>query len=213
MTSRPVRPRRSVLYMPGSNARALEKAATLPADALILDLEDAVAPDAKPEARTRVCDAVRSGAYGAKELTIRINGEGTEWHAHDLAAACAAGPDGIVVPKVDSAAAVGRLVDAMEAAGAPAHTKLWAILETPVAVLHAEEIATASARLAVLGSWERLEICPADDCLRAFFDRSRNRSRTWCSMQVCGNREKARTFRKRTRAQNTEHQNSTLATA
>jgi len=145
-----LRPRRSVLYMPGANERALEKAKGLPADALILDLEDAVAPDAKPEARARVCDAVRSGAYGAKELTIRINGEGTEWHADDLAAACAAGPDGIVVPKVDSAAAVGRLVDSMEAVGAPAHTKLWAMLETPVAILHAEEIATASARLTVL---------------------------------------------------------------
>jgi citrate lyase subunit beta/citryl-CoA lyase len=145
-----LRPRRSVLYMPGANERALEKAKGIPADALILDLEDAVAPDAKPEARERVCAAVQSGEYGAKELTIRINGLGTEWHEADLAAACAAGPDGIVVPKVNSAAEVARLVDAMEAAGAPERTKLWAMLETPVAILHAEEIATASARLAVL---------------------------------------------------------------
>ena len=145
-----LRPRRSVLYMPGANERALEKAKGIPADALILDLEDAVAPDAKPDARDRVCSAVRSGEYGAKELTIRINGLGTEWHEADLAAACAAGPDGIVVPKVNSAAEVARLVDAMEAAGAPGHTKLWAMLETPVAILHAAEIATASARLAVL---------------------------------------------------------------
>ncbi len=145
-----LRPRRSVLYMPGANERALEKAKGIPADALILDLEDAVAPDAKPEARERVCAAVQSGEYGAKELTIRINGLGTEWHEADLAAACAAGPDGIVVPKVNSAAEVARLVDAMEAAGAPEHTRLWAMLETPVAILHAEEIATASARLAVL---------------------------------------------------------------
>jgi citrate lyase subunit beta/citryl-CoA lyase len=145
-----LRPRRSVLYMPGANERALEKAKGLPADALILDLEDAVAPDAKADARTRVCAAVQSGEYGAKELTIRINGLGTEWHEADLAAAAAAGPDGIVVPKVDSAAEVARLVDALEAAGAPDRTKLWAMLETPVAILHAEEIATASARLAVL---------------------------------------------------------------
>jgi citrate lyase subunit beta/citryl-CoA lyase len=148
--SEALRPRRSVLYMPGANERALEKAKGLPADALILDLEDAVAPDAKSEARERVCAAVRSGEYGAKELTIRINGLGTEWHEADLAAAAAAGPDGIVVPKVNSAAEVARLVDALEAAGAPERTKLWAMLETPVAVLHAEEIATASARLAVL---------------------------------------------------------------
>jgi len=144
-----LRPRRSVLYMPGANERALEKAKGIPADALILDLEDAVAPDAKADARDRVCAAVQSGEYGAKELTIRINGLGTEWHEADLAAAAAAGPDGIVVPKVNSAE-VARLVDALEAAGAPARTKLWAMLETPVAILHAEEIATASARLTVL---------------------------------------------------------------
>ncbi len=145
-----LRPRRSVLYMPGANERALEKAKGIPADALILDLEDAVAPDAKADARGRVCAAVQSGEYGAKELTIRINGLGTEWHEADLAAAAAAGPDGIVVPKVNSAAEVARLVDALEAAGAPDRTKLWAMLETPVAILHAEEIATASARLTVL---------------------------------------------------------------
>jgi citrate lyase subunit beta / citryl-CoA lyase len=145
-----LRPRRAVLYMPGANERALEKAKGIPADALILDLEDAVAPDAKADARSRVCAAVRSGEYGAKELAIRINGLGTEWHEADLAAAAAAGPDGIVVPKVNSAAEVARLVDALEAAGAPARTKLWAMLETPVAILHAEEIATASARLTVL---------------------------------------------------------------
>ena len=102
------RPRRSVLYMPGSNDRALEKAKTIPCDGLILDLEDAVAPDAKPQAREKACAAVRSGEYGKRELTIRVNGADTEWHADDLAAACAAGPDAIVVPKVDSADAVLR---------------------------------------------------------------------------------------------------------
>ncbi len=144
------RPRRSVLYMPGSNERALEKAKTIACDALILDLEDSVAPDAKPAARDAVCAAVRSGAYGRRELTIRVNSAGTEWHAPDLAAACAAGPDAIVVPKVDSAEAVLAIVDAMAAHAAPEHTTLWAMLETPYAMLHAEEIASASERLSVL---------------------------------------------------------------
>ncbi len=142
------RPRRSVLYMPSSNARALEKAKSIPADGIILDLEDAVAPDAKPEARDAACAAVRSGEYGGRELTIRVNGIGTEWHEADLAAAAQAGPDGIVVPKVNSAAEVDRLVAAMERAGAPESTKLWAMIETPIAVLSALEIARASDRLA-----------------------------------------------------------------
>ena len=144
------RPRRSVLYMPSSNARALEKAKTIPCDGLILDLEDAVAPDAKPAAREAACAAVGSGEYGRRELTIRVNGTDTEWHADDMAAACAAGPDAIVVPKVDTAAAVRSLVEAMERHGAPDHTTLWAMVETPVAMLHAEEIAAASDRLSVL---------------------------------------------------------------
>jgi len=144
------RPRRSVLYMPSSNARALEKAKTIPCDGLILDLEDAVAPDDKPAARDAACAAVRSGEYGARELTIRVNGADTEWHADDLAAACAAGPDAIVVPKVGSADAVLHLVEAMSGHGAPEHTKLWAMVETPYAMLHAEEIASASDRLTVL---------------------------------------------------------------
>jgi citrate lyase subunit beta / citryl-CoA lyase len=144
------RPRRSVLYMPSANERALEKAKTLPCDGLILDLEDSVAPDAKPAAREAASAAARSGAYGKRELAIRVNGADTEWHAADLAAACAAGPDAIVVPKVDSADAVLELVDAMAQHDAPAHTKLWAMLETPYAVLHAEEIAAAADRLTVL---------------------------------------------------------------
>jgi citrate lyase subunit beta/citryl-CoA lyase len=144
------RPRRSVLYMPSSNARALEKAKTIPCDGLILDLEDAVAPDAKPAARDAACTAAASGEYGAREVTIRVNGADTEWHAGDLEAACQAGPDAIVVPKVDSADAVHRLVDALQSHDAPEHTKLWAMVETPVAMLHAEEIAAASDRLTVL---------------------------------------------------------------
>ncbi len=144
------RPRRSVLYMPSSNERALEKAKTIPCDGLILDLEDAVAPDAKPGAREAACAAVGSGDYGRRELTIRINGADTEWHAADMAAACAAGPDAIVVPKVDSVEAVRALVEAMERHGAPDRTTLWAMIETPRAMLHAEEIAAASERLSVL---------------------------------------------------------------
>jgi citrate lyase subunit beta / citryl-CoA lyase len=144
------RPRRSVLYMPSSNERALEKAKTLPVDALILDLEDAVAPDAKAQARLNAAAAVTSGEYGAKELTIRINGADTQWHADDLAAAAEAGPDAIVVPKVNSADAVRSLVDSFDRAGVPATTTLWAMIESPYAILHAEEIAAASERLNVL---------------------------------------------------------------
>jgi citrate lyase subunit beta/citryl-CoA lyase len=139
-----------VLYLPASNERALEKAKTLRVDALILDLEDAVAPDAKVEARENACAAARSGAYGRRELTIRVNAAGTEWHDEDLRAACAAGPDGIVVPKVGSGEEVRALVAAMEAAGAPERTRLWAMVETPAAMLHCEQIAGASERLAVL---------------------------------------------------------------
>src|SRR3954464_7924949 len=103
--------------MPSSNARALEKARTIACDGLILDLEDAVAPDAKEAARAAACAAAASGEYGRREVTIRVNGEDTEWHADDLAAACAAGPDGIVVPKVSSADEVRALVRAMERHG------------------------------------------------------------------------------------------------
>ena len=144
------RARRSVLYMPSSNERALEKAKSIPCDGLILDLEDAVAPDAKPAAREAACAAAASGDYGRREVTIRVNGADTEWHADDLAAACAAGPAAIVVPKVNSADAVRTLVDALEKHGAPDHTTLWAMVETPYAMLHAEEIAGASERLSVL---------------------------------------------------------------
>ena len=140
------RPRRSVLYMPSSNAKALEKAKTLAIDGVILDLEDSVAPDAKPSARDAACAAVASGEYGKRELTIRVNSLGTEWHDADLAAACAAGPDGIVVPKVNSAGEVRQLVAAMEAAGAPEHTKLWAMVETPEAIFNVRELAAASDR-------------------------------------------------------------------
>ncbi|WP_285229413.1 HpcH/HpaI aldolase/citrate lyase family protein [Streptomyces benahoarensis] len=150
MTGPTLRPRRSVLYMPGANARALEKAASIPADALILDLEDAVAPDAKADARERVAAAAASGAYGHREVTIRVNGPGTAWHADDLRAAAAAGPDAVVVPKVESAATVREVERALEAAGAPNHTAVWAMLETPRAMLDARAVAAAGERLSVL---------------------------------------------------------------
>jgi citrate lyase subunit beta / citryl-CoA lyase len=143
-------PRRSVLYMPGANTRALEKAKTLHADALIFDLEDAVAPDAKDQARENVCAAVRDGGYGRRELTIRTNGIGTPWHEADIAAAAAVGPAAIVVPKINSADEVRAVEALLVAGGAPAHTKIWAMLETPAALEAAHSIARASDRLAVL---------------------------------------------------------------
>ncbi len=145
-----LRPRRSVLYMPGANERALEKAKTLDVDALILDLEDSVAPDTKAEARDRVCAAARSGEYGHREVVIRTNGIDTEWHADDLAAASAAGPDAILVPKVNSAGEVRAIEAAMVAAGAPETTLIWAMIETPTAIRNVYDICNASERLAVL---------------------------------------------------------------
>ncbi|GAA1251837.1 CoA ester lyase [Janibacter melonis] len=157
-------PRRSVLYMPSSNARALEKAKTLPVDALILDLEDAVAPADKPAARDAACAAVASGEYGERELTIRVNAIGTQWHDDDMDAVAQAGPAGVVVPKVSSADEVRRLVVALEAAGAPESTRLWAMVETPTAVLDVREIARASDRLAalVIGSNDLVKELQAD---------------------------------------------------
>ncbi len=143
-------PRRSVLYMPSSNERALEKAESIPCDALILDLEDAVSPDAKPAARSAACAAAARDAYGAREVTIRVNAADTEWHEADLAAVAEAGPHAVVVPKVNSADAVRSLVTSMERHGVPEHTMLWAMLESPYAMLHAEEIAGAHERLTVL---------------------------------------------------------------
>jgi citrate lyase subunit beta/citryl-CoA lyase len=133
--------------MPSSNERALEKAKTIAADAIIFDLEDAVAPDAKPAAREAAAAAVQSGEYGRRQLIIRVNGIGTEWHDDDIKDAAAAGPDVVLVPKVNSAEEVRDLVDALAAAGAPDKTTLWAMVETPIAMLNALSIATASERL------------------------------------------------------------------
>ncbi len=144
------RPRRSALYMPGANDKALEKAKGLPTDAIIFDTEDSVAPDMKEIAREKVAAAVTSGEYGRRELTIRVNSIETEWHEADVRSAAAAGPAGIVVPKVNSAADVAAVERLLESAGAPEHTTIWAMLETPAAIENAVEIATASERLTVL---------------------------------------------------------------
>lgn len=144
-----LRPRRSVLYMPAANARALEKAKTIPADALIFDLEDAVAPDAKPTARDQAAAAAASGEYGAREVTIRCNGLDTPWGADDLAAAAAAGPAAVVIPKVESVAYLADISDRLTAAGAPDSLRIWAMIETPTAIFDARDIAAVE-RVAVL---------------------------------------------------------------
>lgn len=138
------RPRRSALYMPGANAKALEKAKSLAADVVILDLEDAVAPDAKDDARIAVCDAVRAGGYGKREVVIRVNGLTGPWGAADLEAAVAAGPDAILFPKISRVADVTAASEAMDALDAPAHMALWAMIETPRAILFIRELAAAS---------------------------------------------------------------------
>lgn len=135
------RPRRSVLYMPGSNARALDKAKEIPADALILDLEDAVAPDAKEEARAQVCAAVKGGGYGKREIVIRVNGLDTPWGRDDIKAAVAAGPHAILVPKINSASDVERAEEALSDAGAKPGLQLWCMIETPLATLNIQSIA------------------------------------------------------------------------
>jgi citrate lyase subunit beta/citryl-CoA lyase len=144
------RPRRSVLYMPGSNPRALEKARTLAADGLIFDLEDAVAPDAKVAARGQVTDALGLGGYGRREILLRVNGLATPWGRDDLLAAAKSGAHGVLLPKVESAAMVREAEAILVAAGAPAGQAIWCMMETPRGILHAEEICGASARLAGL---------------------------------------------------------------
>lgn len=141
------RPRRSVLYMPGANARALEKARSLPADGLILDLEDAVAPDMKVTAREQVVSAVKAGGYGRREVMIRTNGLNTPWGYDDLVAAAAVRPDAVLLPKVESAETVRQAESVLVSHGASPDLAIWCMMETPRAMLHAEEIADASPRL------------------------------------------------------------------
>lgn len=143
-----IRPRRSVLYMPGSNARALEKGRTLAADALILDLEDAVAPDQKATARQQVTDSISAGGYGMRELLVRVNGLQTEWGFEDVVAIATSGAHGIVLPKIESADAIRMAENVLTENGAPDDLAVWCMIETPLGVLHAERIAQASTRMA-----------------------------------------------------------------
>ncbi|CAB3929578.1 HpcH/HpaI aldolase/citrate lyase family protein [Achromobacter insolitus] len=146
----PIRPRRSVLYMPGANARALDKARSLDADALILDLEDAVAPDAKAQAREQVADALRTGGYGRRECIVRINALDTPWGLQDVQAIARCGADAVLLPKVQSAGQLAALVQALDAAGAPADLPLWAMAETPLGFLRLDAIAGGHPRLAAI---------------------------------------------------------------
>jgi citrate lyase subunit beta/citryl-CoA lyase len=145
-----VRPRRSLLYMPGSNGRALEKGRALPADALILDLEDAVAPEAKVAAREKVAEAVKAGGYGGRELVVRVNALDGDWGRDDVAAMATCGADAILLPKVESAAMVHGLERLMAEAGAPGGMAIMCMMETPKGILQAAEIAGASKRLSCL---------------------------------------------------------------
>jgi citrate lyase subunit beta / citryl-CoA lyase len=142
-----VRPRRSILYMPGSNPRAMEKGKTLPADGLILDLEDAVAPDAKIQAREQVAAAIQGGGYGRRELILRVNALNTAWGYADLVAAATSGAHAVLLPKVESADAVRQAEAVLVAAGAPAEQKIWCMMETPMGILNVREIAGATPRL------------------------------------------------------------------
>jgi citrate lyase subunit beta/citryl-CoA lyase len=139
-----IRPRRSVLYMPGTNARALDKARSLPADGIIIDLEDAVAPEAKDAAREQVRAAVRQGGFGRREVVIRVNGPDTPWGEDDIAAAAQAGADAILVPKVSEAETLTALGHRLRRIGAPDRLRVWAMVETPLAILNCGALAAVA---------------------------------------------------------------------
>jgi citrate lyase subunit beta / citryl-CoA lyase len=139
-----IRPRRSVLYMPGSNARALEKARELPADGLILDLEDAVAPEAKAAARELIIKALQNGGFGDREVLVRINALDTRWWIEDLDAVIAAQPDAVLVPKVSEPHQLQDVAERLVDKGANQHLRVWAMMETPLAMLNARDIAAAA---------------------------------------------------------------------
>ena len=135
-----IRPRRSALYMPGSNARALDKARSLPADVLIFDLEDAVAPALKEAARAQVVAALREGGYGPREIVVRVNGASTDWGRDDLIALAGAGADALLLPKVGAPGDIMRAARDLREAGAPESLRIWAMMETPIAILNADSI-------------------------------------------------------------------------
>jgi citrate lyase subunit beta/citryl-CoA lyase len=139
-----IRPRRSVLYMPGSNARAIDKARTLPADGIILDLEDSVAPDAKLAARAQVVEAVTAGGFGRREVFVRINGLETEWGADDLTAAAGAAPDCILVPKISTPGQVEMIGQRLLDTHTDLRTRLWVMIEAPLALFNAAAIAATA---------------------------------------------------------------------
>jgi len=139
-----IRPRRSALYVPGSNARAIEKARTLPADAFILDLEDSVAPQAKEAARGQVIEAVRAGGFGTREVIVRINALDTEWWLEDINAAAKAKPDGVLVPKISSPDHLEDVAERLVDISADHKIRVWAMMETPLAMLNARDIAAAA---------------------------------------------------------------------
>jgi citrate lyase subunit beta / citryl-CoA lyase len=139
-----IRPRRSLLFMPGSNARALEKARTLPADGIILDIEDSVAPDAKAAARDGIAQAIAAGGFGRREVLVRINALDSPWWVDDVTMAGKARPDGIVVPKISSVEDLSAVADRLGDINADRSIRVWAMIETARAVLHAEELAAAS---------------------------------------------------------------------
>src|ERR1700722_2513348 len=139
-----IRPRRSLLFMPGSNARALEKGRNLPADGLILDLEDSVAPEAKALARDQIAQAIAAGGFGKREILIRVNTPDSPWWMDDIAMAGKARPDGILVPKISSTEDINTIARCLEDTGADPSIRVWTMIETARAVLHAEELAAAS---------------------------------------------------------------------
>jgi citrate lyase subunit beta / citryl-CoA lyase len=146
----PIRPRRSVLFLPGSNPRALEKARSLPADSLIFDLEDAVAPEVKDTARSGVAAALAIGGYAPRELVLRVNPLDTPWGHADLATAATLPIDAVLLPKVENAERVRLTIALLDSLGAPPELSLWCMIETPLGVLAAAEIAGASPRLGAL---------------------------------------------------------------
>jgi len=143
-------PRRSLLFMPGANARALEKGRSLAADGLILDLEDSVGPEDKTTAREQIKNAIASGSYGQREIAVRINSLNSEWFAEDTQAMAGAGMHAIVAPKVDSAEQVQQIIAALDAVGGPADLPLWAMIETPLGVLNVAAIAASHPRVKAL---------------------------------------------------------------
>jgi citrate lyase subunit beta / citryl-CoA lyase len=184
MTVAPLRPYRSALYMPGSNARALDKAKSLPADVVILDLEDAVAPDAKETARAQVMAAVASGGFGHRQVVVRINALDTPWGAADLAAAAITKPDAVLLPKPNSSRDIMTASVELRRAGAPDSLRLWAMVETPRAILNLSDIAGAAT---LAGSRISCLVLGTNDLVkdtRAELDATRTAALYWLSASV-----------------------------